>query len=200
MKAFKAECCSGGISVWLWPRRLLRVRAELVSRAGRQDRCRSRCRSPPQLLCAGCCAWCLWRVFGLSAGFRLVLSWAFSSAVVMDGDVSLPSLFANFLLYNSRDVCGVVCKPWMASVWWGSGGHRVLFCKSRGRVRCERPAGQAGRSSGLAMVWPVLAVARGRCRDTDASACALPPNATGCHFSWRSCLWNTSGCCSLGCA
>lgn len=28
----------------------------------------------------------------------------------MDGDLSLPSLFANFLLCNSRDVCGVVCK------------------------------------------------------------------------------------------
>lgn len=51
-------------------------------------------------------AWCLWRAFGLSADFGLGLSWAFSSVAVMDGNISLPSLFASFLLYNFRDVFG----------------------------------------------------------------------------------------------
>lgn len=38
----------------------------------------------------------------------------------MDGDTSLPSLFANFLLCNPRDVRGVVCEPRVASFCRGS--------------------------------------------------------------------------------
>lgn len=84
------------------------------------------------LFYAMCFAWCLWRAFGLSADFGLVLSWAFSSVVVMDGNISLPSLFASFLLYNFRDVFGdlISVGQQVSDEALNSSGHRVFFCKS----------------------------------------------------------------------
>lgn len=47
----------------------------------------------------------------------------------MDGETSLPSLFANFLLCNSRDARGVVCEPRVD-------GESVMRLRALGAAGC----------------------------------------------------------------
>lgn len=85
-------------------------------------------------------------------------------------------------------MCAELC---VSLGWQGSDGAWGLWgvvLQEREAVRCECPAGQAGRSSGLAMVWPFLVVAQGHCRDTDTlpvrslqtPLCAISPGGAPC--------------------